>query len=105
MSTPCTCPRCSTRFTPRRPGVLAWTRLVLSWAFVALMVALGGMTGPFLVVFSPFIMIAGMSFITPAHAAVRNEPRCPECRAILPAETPRRHVPAQEGFRTPTFAS
>ena len=81
---------------------------VMHWwvglTFVALMILGGGMTGPFLVMLSPFFIVAGMSLITPAHAAVRYEPQCPTCRAILPAETARDHAPTQEGFRSPTFA-
>jgi hypothetical protein len=89
--TSCKCLRCSAVVSVRRPGVLARTRLVLAWGFVAAMIAGAGLTGPFLVMVAPFLFVIGSAFISTAHAAL-EDPLCPRCGASLPAETVLRHA-------------
>jgi len=77
------CPGCRAEVVAVRPGWLAKASVPLAWGYCAGMVLGGGMTGPFLVMLTLFLMLAGASVIRTAHDLAFREPHCPGCGKIL----------------------
>jgi hypothetical protein len=86
------CPGCHAHVSPIRPGLLARASVPFAWLYCALMVLGGGLTGPFLLVVTPFLVLAGSSMIRTAHEAAFRAPHCPRCEKVLVDEPEERAV-------------
>ena len=85
------CPRCSSHRIVR-PGLLDRLGVVAAWVFAMGAVAIGGLTGPFLLMAFPFLFVIG-TLIPAAHQRAFEPPKCADCGVVREDSPEEKPVP------------